>query len=83
MKIKSNSLNIGRKRDPQGYFVAIMSREVYEKLRDFVDQLMVTSQVVIEQAGTFYMIKTRSWSIMERIANVARQRGINVEERRL
>ena len=82
MKIETNTLNIGRKRDPEGYFVAIMPLDVYDKLKDIIDQLVSSSKVIIDRAGTAYILRSKSWNTIAKLANVARQRGVRVEERR-
>ena len=82
MKIEKNTLNIGRKRDPEGYFVAVLSQDAYDKLKDVIDKLSLSNQVLVDRLGTAYMLRSKSWNIIDRLANIAKQRGIRVEERR-
>ncbi len=81
--MESNTINIGRKRDPNGYFVAVLASDTYDKLKDVIDKMLLSNQILIDRAGNMYIIRSKSWNTMSKLVNAARQRGIRVEERKL
>ncbi len=76
--VERNTVNIGRKKTPDGYFIAVLDQEAYTKLREHLPRLGLQ----VEQCGGIIIIKSKSWSSIEKLANIARGLGIQVKERR-
>ncbi len=76
--IEKNTLNVGRKKTPDGYFVAVLDSEAYSKLKDHICRLGLT----VEDCGNFIIVKSRSWSIIEKLMNIAKGLGVQVKERK-
>ncbi len=72
MRVKG--LNIGRKKDPRGYYVAIADKETYFKIRDIVERLGLE----VEDLGVMVGIRSKSWSKIEKLIEEAKSRGIEV-----
>ncbi len=78
VKIGDYELHIGRKRDPQGYYVAVLNVRTYELLREAIEKL----NIQIERAGDIVFLKSRSWTSMNKLTNICETRGIKVLYRR-
>ncbi|GEM_PF-617406 len=76
--VERNTINVGRKRTPDGYFVAILDSEAYGKLREYLSKLGLQ----VEQYGNIIIVKSKSWSSLEKLINIARSLGVQVKERR-
>ena len=78
VKVGDYEIHIGRKRDPQGYYVALMSVTTFEKLKDVISRLGVQFEIV----GNLVFIKSKSWMNIQKIVNICHERGIRVLERK-
>ncbi|NPB00025.1 MAG: hypothetical protein GXO10_01485 [Crenarchaeota archaeon] len=78
MRIKVDELHVGKKKDPQGYYVALVHKDTLGKLIEVVE----SSNISVEPCGEFIILRSRSWNTMQRLINYARSRGIKVLEKR-
>ena len=74
--VRVRGLNVGRRRDPGGNYVITMDLETYGLLRQWVDRLGLSVEVM----GNVVVVRDRSWSRIERLVNAARGLGITVNE---
>lgn len=69
-------LNVSRRKEPGGNYVAVMDRETYERLKSTISKLGLD----VEVTGNIAIVKDKSWNHMRRLMNTARELGINVNE---
>ncbi|NPA23182.1 MAG: hypothetical protein GXO23_02660 [Crenarchaeota archaeon] len=78
VRIDVDELHVGRKKDPQGYYVALVHKDTLGKLIDVVQ----SSEIYVDPYGDIIILRSRSWKAIQRLINYARSRGIRVLERR-
>ena len=69
-------LNVSRRKDPEGNYVVAMDIGTYELLKSSLGRLGLNVEVM----GNVVVIRDRSWSRINKLINVARELGINVNE---
>ncbi len=74
VKMDLNSLNISRKKDPQGFYVAIIGREGAAVIIDAVEELGLD----IERSGDIIVIRSKSWAKLTSLMLRAKTRGLRV-----
>lgn len=76
MIIEKNVLNVGRRKNPQGYYVAVLEVETFKnKLQDVIEKLKLGFEI----SGNIVFIYSKSWSNIEKLINTAKSRGIEVK----
>ncbi len=68
-------VKVGPKKDPQGYYVAVTTRDVFER---YVRNRFVSLNVVIEEIGEEVFIKSKSRSILKRLIKFLASKGVTV-----
>lgn len=76
MKIRNGTLNIGRKRDPQGNYVVVLTRNTYMKVKDIIEKLNFTC----DDQGDIIFLKTRKWSEIDKLIKMAKGRDVKIVE---
>ncbi len=74
MRIGIDELHIGKKKDPQGYYVALVHKDTLGKLVEVIQ----SSNIIVEPYGEIIILRSRSWNSMQRLINYAQSRGIKV-----
>ncbi len=77
MRVEEGALNVGRKRDPRGNYVAVTDVKTYEVLKDVISML----EMEVENSGNVVFIASRSWSRMSKLMREAESRGVKVMQR--
>ncbi len=78
VRVGVDEIHVGRKKDPQGYYVALVHKDTLGKLID----LLQDRDVYVEPYGDIVIIRSRSWNSIQRLVNYARSRGIRVLDRK-
>ncbi|GGP19276.1 hypothetical protein GCM10007981_02310 [Thermocladium modestius] len=74
VRIDLGSLNVSRRRDPQGFYVAIIGKERAAIIIDAVEELGLD----IESSGDVIMIRSKSWAKLASLMSRAKARGLRV-----
>jgi len=78
MRINVDELHVGKRKDPQGYYVALVHKDTLGKLVEVIQ----SSDIIVEPYGEVIILRSRSWNSMQKLINYARSRGIKVLDRR-
>ena len=74
VRMDLDSLNVSRRRDPQGFYVAVIGREKVTTIIDAVEELGLD----IERSGDVIMIRSKSWAKLASLMSRAKARGLRV-----
>ncbi|WP_446753019.1 hypothetical protein [Vulcanisaeta sp. JCM 16161] len=67
---------MSRRKDPEGNYVVAMDLETYELLNQSINRLGLD----VEFMGNIVVVRDRSWSRINKLVNIARELGINVND---
>ena len=67
VQIDLNALNISKRRDPNGFYVAIIGEHAFALIVNYVNDLNLD----IEKEGAIIIIRTRSWAKLAKLAKKA------------
>jgi arginine repressor len=67
VQIDLNALNISKRRDPNGFYVAIIGEHSFALIVDYINDLGLD----IEKEGNMIMIKTKSWAKLAKLIKKA------------
>jgi len=68
-------VKVGPKKDPQGYYVAVTTRDVFER---YVRDRFAPPNIVIEEVGGEVFIKSKSRSVLKKLIKFLASKGVTV-----
>ena len=68
-------IKTGRRKDPEGYYLALIDKEGFHLLRAYLRKLGIG----VEEWGEYVALRARSRSLLKRILRKARSLGFIVE----
>ncbi|MGC8606431.1 MAG: hypothetical protein ACP5GZ_03780 [Vulcanisaeta sp.] len=74
--VRVRGVNVSRRKDPEGNYVVVMDIETYELLEPSLSKLGLNAEFM----GNVVIIRDRSWSRINKLMNIARELGINLNE---
>lgn len=74
VKIDSTALNVSKRRDPNGFYVALIGKEPAAIIMDAVSELGID----VAREGDMIILRGKSWAKFAALINKARERGIKV-----